>query len=53
MSKKRYNIWLDTAVIAEVKKAAKVVGVKVSTFMRMAILEKLRNHTCENPPPTN
>ncbi len=42
MPKKRYNIWLDTVLIDEIKLAATALGVKVSTYMRMAILEKLR-----------
>ena len=42
MTKKRYNIWLDTVLIDEIKRAASTIGVKVSTYMRMAILEKLR-----------
>lgn len=45
MSKKRYNIWLDTVLIDEIKLAASTLGVKVSTYMRMAILDKLRRET--------
>ncbi len=45
MPKKRYNIWLDTVLIEEIKLAALTIGVKVSTYMRMAILEKLRKNT--------
>lgn len=42
MPKKRFNIWLDTTVIDEVKAAAATIGVKTTTYMRMSILEKLR-----------
>lgn len=48
MSKKRYNIWLDTVLIDEIKLAASTLGVKVSTYMRMAILEKLRRDISAN-----
>lgn len=42
MPKKRYNIWLDTLVIDEIKAAAARLGIKVSTYIRMSLLEKLR-----------
>lgn len=42
MSKRRFNIWLDSDLIKAVAKAATSIGVKTSTFMRMAILEKLK-----------
>ncbi len=41
MPSKRYNIWLEESLIERIKKAAKAAGVKVSTFLRMAALEKL------------
>lgn len=41
VSKRRFNIWLDESFIEAVKTAAKLVGVKASTYMRMAVLEKL------------
>lgn len=41
MSKRRFNIWLDNELIETVTIAAKAIGVKASTYMRMAILEKL------------
>lgn len=41
MSSKRYNIWLELSLIERIKTAAKKAGVKVSTFLRMAALEKL------------
>lgn len=41
MPSKRYNIWLETSLIKRIKKAAKSAGVKISTFLRMAALEKL------------
>lgn len=49
MPKRRFNIWLDIDFIDRVAKAAKTVGVKTSTFMRMAILEKLRKHQDGHP----
>jgi len=43
MASKRYNIWLEEGLIKCIKDAAKKAGVKVSTFLRMAALEKLDN----------
>ena len=54
MSKRRFNIWLDIDLIDKVAKAAKDIGVKTSTYMRMAILEKLNRSTRysnERSPP--
>lgn len=43
MPKKRFNIWMDTRLIAEIKREAKIVHVdKVSTYCRIAALEKMR-----------
>lgn len=43
MPKKRFNIWMDTTLIDEIKKEAKIVHVdKVSTYCRVACLEKMR-----------
>jgi len=44
MPSKRYNIWMDIALISRIKKVAKLLGIKVSTYIRMAVLEKLDNH---------
>lgn len=41
MLSKRYNIWMDITLIDRIKKAAKSLGIKVSTYIRMAVLEKL------------
>jgi len=41
MSSKRYNIWFDLTLIARIKTAAKKSGIKISTYVRMAVLEKL------------
>lgn len=41
MPSKRYNIWMDIALIVRIKKSAKSLGIKVSTYIRMAVLEKL------------
>jgi len=41
MASKRYNIWLEESLIERIKAAAKKAGIKVSTFLRMAALEKL------------
>lgn len=38
---RRFNIWLDNELIDTVKTAAKAGGVKASTYMRMAVVEKL------------
>lgn len=48
MSSKRYNIWLDIELILKIKKAALQIGVKTSTYMRMAILEKLNKDEKNN-----
>lgn len=45
MPKKRYNIWMDLTLIARIKRAAKSLGVKISTYVRMAVLEKLGRET--------
>jgi predicted DNA binding CopG/RHH family protein len=42
MSSKRYNIWMDEELIAKIKASAKILGIKASTYIRMAVLEKLR-----------
>ncbi len=42
MPKKRFNIWMDTSLIAKIKATAKPLGLKVSTYCRMACLEKMR-----------
>jgi predicted DNA binding CopG/RHH family protein len=42
--KKRYNVWLDVDLIQRIRDAATKIGVKISTFIRMAILEKLDRH---------
>jgi len=42
MPKKRFNIWMDDSLIEEIKVAATAMGLKVSTFVRVATLEKLR-----------
>ena len=41
MPNKRYNIWMHTDLINQVKKAAKQMGVKTSTYIRIATIEKL------------
>lgn len=43
MSSKRYNIWLDTGLIEQIKAKASVSGLKVATFIRMCILENLNS----------
>lgn len=53
MSKKRFNIWLDKELIDTVKVLAIELGVKASTFMRMAILEKISRRSANerrDPP---
>lgn len=42
MPSKRYNIWLDTLLIEEIKVAAARLGIKVSTYIRMSLLAQLR-----------
>lgn len=49
MPMKRFNIWLDTELVNEVQKAGKALGVRKTTYMRMAIVEKLRRDE-ENGP---
>lgn len=39
--KKRYNIWLDEDLIKEIKNTASLSGLKISTFIRMCILNSL------------
>lgn len=43
MPKKRFNIWMDTALIKQIKQAAKTSGLNhLSTYVRIAALEKMR-----------
>lgn len=43
MPKKRFNIWMDVALIAKIKAEARLIGVNgVSTYCRIACLEKLK-----------
>lgn len=42
MPMKRFNIWLDTELVKQVEKVGKTLGVRKTTYMRMAIVEKLR-----------
>lgn len=52
MPKKRFNIWMDTSLIKQIKAAAKAVGLnKVSTYCRVACLEKMRRDN-ESSTPT-
>jgi len=41
MPSKRYNIWFDLTLIERIKLTSKRLGVKISTYVRMAVLEKL------------
>lgn len=41
MTSKRYNIWLTLDLIERIKTAAAKAGLKISTYIRMAVLEKL------------
>lgn len=41
MTSKRYNIWLEIGLIDRIRLAAQRMGIKVSTYIRVAILEKL------------
>jgi predicted DNA binding CopG/RHH family protein len=41
MPSKRYNIWFELTLIERIKTAAKKAGIKISTYVRMAVLEKL------------
>lgn len=45
MSMKRFNIWLDTELVSQVEKVAKALGLRKTTYMRMAIVDKLRRDT--------
>ncbi len=45
MPMKRFNIWLDTELVKQVEKVGKTLGVRKTTYMRMAIVEKLRRDT--------
>ncbi len=48
MPKKRFNIWMDTALIAQIKRAAKASGLNhLSTYVRIAALEKMRREENE------
>jgi hypothetical protein len=51
MPKKRFNIWMETSLIDQIKKAAEATGLnKVSTYCRIACLEKMRRDN--NGPST-
>lgn len=52
VSKRRFNIWLDNELIETVTSTAKLLGVKASTYMRMAILEKLNRRPKDGQPNT-
>ncbi len=45
MPMKRFNIWLDTELVSQVEKVAKTLGLRKTTYMRMAIVDKLRRDT--------
>jgi hypothetical protein len=45
MPMKRFNIWLDTELVKQVEKVGKTLGVRKTTYMRRAIVEKLRRDT--------
>lgn len=45
MPMKRFNIWLDTELVKQVEKVGKALGVRKTTYMRMAIVEKLKKDT--------
>jgi hypothetical protein len=47
MPMKRFNIWLDTELVKQVEKVGKTLGVRKTTYMRMAIVEKIRRD-CES-----
>lgn len=43
MPKKRFNIWMETSLIAAIKAEAKRVHLNhLSTYVRVAALEKMR-----------
>lgn len=39
---KRFDFWIDEKVIEKVKILAKTMGINVSSFFRMAIIEKIK-----------
>ena len=38
---KRYSFWIGNELVEDIKKLARKMGMNVSTFFRMAIIEKL------------
>lgn len=43
MTKKRFNLWMDTTLIREIKQEAKTVGLNhLSSYVRVASVEKMR-----------
>lgn len=51
MASKRVNIWMDEELIAQIKVAAKQTGVKASTYVRVATIEKLAKTRPLKPNP--
>lgn len=39
---KRFNFWIDEEIIKKAKKIAKSMGINISSFFRMAIIEKIK-----------
>ena len=47
MPSKRFNMWMEDELIARIKVAAKLLGLKAAPYIRIAVLEKLGEHTCQ------
>ena len=44
---RRYNLWIDVDSLNKLKKLSKTDGIALSTFIRIAIKEKLERYFAE------